>query len=219
LVRAAEGGPQAEKPRSAQRRNSRVASAAPAAARAHPIRVGGVGGRRADDTVCYAERAHRWCAERPHGDRSIRRAHWLQHPPWWPSTDQRFGATRAVMPVGEAGAHSEALPVRFRQFNACGSLLPADSCLFGSASRRSQGWPKATLGTGRGLDAGGGRPMMAGGAGGGRGLGHGSLRGGRRSASAGAAGAQPYLGPRDRCGLGDMMIDGVVTLECGRAGL
>ena len=28
------------------------------------------------------------------------------------------------------------------------------------------------------------------------------------SACAGGAGARPYLGPRDCCGLGDMMIDG-----------
>ena len=33
------------------------------------------------------------------------------------------------------------------------------------------------------------------------------------------AGARPYLGPRDSCGLGDMMIDGVVPLGYGRAGL
>jgi hypothetical protein len=34
----------------------------------------------------------------------------------------------------------------------------------------------------------------------------------RGSVCAGVAGAQPYLGPRDSCGLGDMMIDGVVPL-------
>jgi hypothetical protein len=39
------------------------------------------------------------------------------------------------------------------------------------------------------------------------------------SACAGGAGARPYLGPRDSCGLGDMMIDGVVPLGCGRASL
>jgi hypothetical protein len=83
-------------------------------------------------------------------------------------------------------------------------------------SRLAEGQP-----AGRGLDAGGGRHTL-GGAVPGWGVGQvmdSSGEGVGGSACAGVAGAQPYLGPRDGCGLGDMMIDGGGPAGCGRAGL
>ncbi len=76
---------------------------------------------------------------------------------------------------------------------------------------RGQDWPKATP-QGRGLDAGGGRHILGWRRVGGLELGHVDLRRGLDLACAGGAGAQPYLGPRDFHGLGDMMIDGVIPL-------
>src|SRR5258708_27064234 len=101
--------------------------------------------------------------------------------------------------------------LRFRQFNACSPLqppliaagfVPAEPSGVKTGRRPPRGGVVLTLAAAGGYWAGGGWGAwdeVMGAAGEGSGL-----------ACAGGAGARPYLGPRDSCGLGDMMIDGVV---------
>jgi hypothetical protein len=98
--------------------------------------------------------------------------------------------------------------VRFGWFNA-GRIL-ASGLIAGRISRRlsrwSQGWPEATPAWGVALSLAAAGGYWA------RGTGWvraGFLLVGSGRRRAGVAGAQPYLGPRDRRGLGDMMMDGV----------